>query len=169
MNPYQPYSMNSYTQYQQAYPQQFYPQQMQNPQMDRLAQLQSMQQSLQPAQMSPAFQGLTGRIVEDFNVITANDVPMDGNGAVFIKRDGSEIQVRNWTANGTIATTSYIPVLEPKGEQTGILPNQNRELKFDEVLGLIGAVSEKVDGLSARLDDFIKTKASSRTKKEVDE
>ena len=90
MNPYQTYSMNSYPQYQQAYPQQFYPQQMQNPQMDRLAQLQSMQQSLQPTQMSPAFQGLTGRIVEDFNVITANDVPMDGNGAVLFGKDAMQ-------------------------------------------------------------------------------
>lgn len=164
MQQYPNYWINNYPQYQQ---QPMYQNQNVNPYMDQLSQLRSMQQI--PVPQQNAYQGLNSRLVDDFNVITANDVPMDGNGAIFIKKDGSEIQHRNWTAQGTIATTSYIPVLEPKGEQTGILPNQNRELKFDEVLGLIGAVSEKVDGLSARLDDFIKTKASSRTKKEVDE
>lgn len=169
MQMYPNYLMNNNQQYPQQGYVNGYPQMQQgiNPYMDQLSQLRSMQNTVPQQQVM--MQGLMARMVDDFNIITANDVPMDGNGAVFIKRDGSEIQVRNWTANGTIATTSYIPVLEPKGEQTGILPNQNRELKFDEVLGLIGAVSEKVDGLSARLDDFIKTKASSRTKKEVDE
>lgn len=167
MNPYQSYSMNNYPQYQQTYPQGFYPQQMQNPQMDRLAQLQAMQQSLQPTQISPAFQGLMGRIVDDFGVITANDVPMDGNGAVFIKRDGSEIQIRNWTANGTISSTSFIPVLEPKNDSTGTSPSSVNGVKLDDVLGLIEAVSSKVDGLSSKLEDFMKPKVS-RAKREDD-
>lgn len=165
MNMYQPYSMNNYPQYQQIYPQQM----IQQP-MDRLAQLQAMQnQNIQQSQMQTLYSGLSGRIVEDFGVITANDVPMDGSGAVFIKRDGSEIQVRNWTANGTIATTSYMPVLEPKNEQTGILSNQAGGIKIDEVLGQISAVSSKVDNLTLRLDEFIKSKSVSKVKKEVEE
>lgn len=159
MNPYQNYSMNNYAQYQQAYPN-FYPQQVQNPQMDRLAHLQAMQQSLQPTQMSPAFQGLMGRIVDDFGVITANDVPMDGNGAVFIKRDGSEIQVRNWTASGTIASTSFIPVLEPKNDSAGVLSQNASGIKLNDVLGLIEGISTKVDGLSFKLEEFMKSKTT---------
>lgn len=112
MNPYQNYSMNSYQQYQQPVYQQ-----MPNPYMDRMQQLQNMQQQLNTPQIQPVqqmqqmFQGLSGRIVDDFNVITANDVPMDGNGAIFVKKDGSEIQVRNWTAQGTIHTSVFKPVM----------------------------------------------------------
>lgn len=170
MNPYQSYSMNSYQPYTApSYSQQpMYTQQMQAPQMDRLAQLQAMQQSLQSAQMQPAYQGLMGRIVDDFGAITANDVPMNGMGAVFIKKDGSEIQIRNWTANGTIATTSYSPVLEAKEEKVGNLPSVNTEARFDEVLNLVGTISDKVDNLAAQLNDFAKPKSNNRTKKEDD-
>ena len=169
MNLYQPYSMNNYQPYSPGYPQQQpYPQQMQNPQMDRLAQLQAMQQSLQPAQMQPTYQGIFGRIVDDFGAITANDVPMNGIGAVFIKKDGSEIQIRNWNANGTIATTSYIPILEPQNAETGInTPNPNG-LNLGELTSLIGAISQKVDGLSLQLNDLLKSKTGTQAEKEGD-
>lgn len=157
MNPYQPYSMNNYQQpYQSPYNQQpFYSQPMQNPQMDRYNQLQAMQQSLQPVQPQQNYPGLFGRIVDDFNLITANDVPMNGGGAVFIKKDGSEIQIRSWTANGTIATTSYSPVLEVNNAEANISTPNETELKFGELATLIGAVSDKVDSLTIRLDSFI--------------
>ena len=79
----------------------------------------SQQNYVQPTQMAGANQqqiGLNGRIIDDFNILSANDVPMDGNGAIFIKKDGSEIQLRNWTANGTIQTTSYKPILDSNSE-----------------------------------------------------
>jgi hypothetical protein len=128
---------------------------MQNPQMDRYNQLQAMQQSLQPVQSQQNYPGLFGRIVDDFNLITANDVPMNGGGAVFIKKDGSEIQIRSWTANGTIATTSYSPVLEVNNAGANISTPNETELKFGELATLIGTVSDKVDSLTIRLDSFI--------------
>lgn len=166
MNPYQPYSMNNYQPYQNGIYQQpqMYPQQM-----DRIAQLQAMQQSLHPTQMPTSYQGLMGRIVDDFGVISANDVPMDGNGAVFIKRDGSEVQIRNWTANGTIATTSYMPVLEAHGQGQSNSPLNANGLNMGEIMSLIGAISEKVDNVSLQLNDLLKTKSVSKSKKEVDE
>ena len=170
MNQYQPYSMNNnYMPYQNGMYQQpqMYPQQMQNPQMDRLAQLQAMQQSLQPAQMQPAYQGLFGRVVDDFGAITANDVPMNGLGAVFIKKDGSEVQIRNWTANGTIATTSYMPVLEPNNAEANTSAPNESGLRLSELTTLIEGVSGKVDKLSTRFDDFIK-KSKPTSKKEDD-
>lgn len=162
MNPYQPYSMNNYQQPYQTYNQQsFYSQPMQNPQMDRYNQLQAMQQSLQPVQPQQNYPGLFGRIVDDFSLITANDVPMNGGGAVFIKKDGSEIQIRSWTANGTIATTSYSPILESNNAEANISTPSETELKFGELATLIGAVSDKVDSLTIRLDSFINnTKAN---------
>ena len=170
MNPYQPYSMNNYQPYTTpGYPQQqMYTQQMQAPQMDRLAQLQAMQQSLQQAQMPPAYQGILGRIVDDFGAITANDVPMNGMGAVFIKKDGSEVQIRNWTANGTIAMTSYTPVLEPQNADPSISSPNANGMNMGEIMSLIGTISEKVDGVSLQLNDLLKTKTNSRAKKEDD-
>lgn len=44
--------------------------------------------------------GMSGRYVNDFSEITANDVPMNGQGEVFVKNDLSEVQIRAWNANG---------------------------------------------------------------------
>ena len=168
MNTYQPYSMNNYQQYPNSYPQQpFYPQMNLSPQLDRYNQLQAMQQSLQPVQTQQNYPGLFGRIVDDFGMITANDVPMNGSGAVFIKKDGSEIQVRSWTANGTIATTSYAPIIEPNNAEANISTPDNNGLKISELTALIEGVSEKVDKLSLQFDDIIK-KSKSASKKEDD-
>lgn len=117
MQQYPNYWINNYPQYQQ---QPMYQNQNVNPYMDQLSQLRSMQQM--PVPQQNAYQGLNSRLVDDFNVITANDVPMDGNGAIFIKKDGSEIQHRNWTAQGTIATSVFKPVSSdtpsiPQGSQ----------------------------------------------------
>ena len=103
MGPYQNFSYPQMNNYNQPY----------NPMMNaqqRLAQMeQQYPQFAQPMQFQPQISqhlGLNGAIVDDFGVISANDVPMDGNGAIFIKKDGSEIQLRNWTANGKIGRAS---------------------------------------------------------------
>ena len=161
MYQYPNYSMNNAPQFQQQYQ----PQQMPIQYMDRLSQLQAAQQPMMHQQMQRA-PGLNGGVVEDFNVITANDVPMDGNGAVFIKRDGSEIQVRNWTAQGTISTSRFKPVLD---EQT-----TNPSLDSgNAVIGLSGEVAEafmrRFDEMDKRFDRLEKSmtkQPASRSKKE---
>lgn len=107
----------------QTYPQ-YYPQMnnygqrynTQQPYMDRLAGLQQYQQALQQSQMQRQTQqmplGLNGKMVDVVDQITANDVPMDGSVAIFPKKDMSEIYLKSWTPNGTIATVVFKPVLE---------------------------------------------------------
>ena len=107
----------------QTYPQ-YYPQMnnygqrynTQQPYMDRLAGLQQYQQALQQPQMQRQTQqmplGLNGKMVDVVDQITANDVPMDGSVAIFPKKDMSEIYLKSWTPNGTIATVVFKPVLE---------------------------------------------------------
>lgn len=162
MHQFQNYSMNNGYQYQNPYQQQMYAQQIANPQIDRMAQLQSMQQTLQPQYP----QGLLGKIVDDFNSITANDVPMNGVGAVFVKRDGTEIQIRNWTANGTIATSSYIPVI-PEKEEVVDISSRIESDSLKELLERFDKLSEKVDGISIQINDITKPKTS-KIKKEED-
>lgn len=133
------------------------------PYMDRLSQLQSMQQSMQqpPAQIS----GLNGRVVEVAENILASDVPMDGSFAVFPKRDLSEVYVKYWTGEGKIATISFKPISEA---QADISPTDNTSLRFDELSNALGGLYDKVDNLSNRIDEVLKSKGSQRSKERSD-
>lgn len=170
MGPYQNYYPNNQMpMYSQGY----------NPMMNaqqRLAQMEQQypqfagQNYMQPTQMSGAGQqqfGLNGRIVDDFNILSANDVPMDGNGAVFIKKDGSEIQLRNWTANGTIQTTSYKPILEQNSENGANIPQMDLNGLYEDVRALRGEISERFDRLEKSMTNSSTKTISSKTKKEV--
>ena len=159
-NPYQ----NNYAQFGQMSP-------MQNPYAERMNQLQQYQQSLQmsPTQMSGTNQtqpiGLNCRIIDDFNMIVANDVPMDGNGAVFMKRDGSEMQWRNWSANGTIVTTSYLPVIDQKPEESTNIPQNDFTALNEDVKALREEINERFDRLEKSMSGSAAKPTASKTKK----
>lgn len=156
MQQYQNYWMNSYPQqYQQpVYPNQQFQQNQQmnqqNPYLDQLSQLRMQQ--MQPVQNQVP--GLMGRLVDDFNVITANDVPMDGNGAVFIKKDGSEIQVRNWTAQGTIATNVFKPVQMEQPKEVSIATEKTEIRLSDDVVALL---QKNFEDINKRFDALEKS------------
>lgn len=141
MFPYQNYG--GYPQYQQPHmPMQY---------MDRLGQLQNMQQPQMMQQPVQRSMNISGGVVDDFGMITANDVPMDGTGAVFIKRDGSEIQIRNWTANGTISTSVFKPIkMEEMSKTPDNLPNGLEALyttfedKFNQLFNKIDKLEESM-------------------------
>jgi hypothetical protein len=110
----------------------------------RLAQMeqQYQQQNMFPAQMSGS---LAGRMVDSFDSVTANDVPMDSSGAIFIKRDNSEIQHRIWNADGTIKMTSYKPVLDTLNANASKLSKNGENVK-------IGLSDEATEGIMNRFD-----------------
>lgn len=172
MQPYQNY-LNQPTQaVQPMYP--TYNFQPQNPYIDRYAQNQQMVSGAQvtlpnqQTQQVQQLQGLNGRIVDDFSTISANDVPMDAMGALFIKSDGTEIQRRVWTSNGTIATSRFKPVLE---DQTNNLPQVEEKAVFDLSEASTEVFMKRFDDITERLDkmekNFGKT-ATPRGKKEVE-
>ena len=133
----------------------YQPQQM--PQyVDRMSQLQGMQQQLQPVQQHTP--GLIGRIVENFDAITANDVPMDGNGAVFVKNDGSEIQIRNWTSQGTIATSRFKPVQNAQVDNSATAGETPAEKTYKELEGMFQKRFDELDGKLERLEKAIAKK-----------
>lgn len=168
MNPYNPYlnqqqMMNS--PYQNGYSPMLSPQQrlmqmeQQYPQFSQ--QNQFMQQPNQP-------QGIVGKIVNDFSELTANDVPMNGSAAFFPKADGSEIQARAWTANGTIQTIVYKPVqTENQSEATNI-----PQMDFNALNEDVRALREDIKGVREMIEKSINVptpKATTRNKKEADE
>ena len=167
MQPYQNYLNPPTPAVQQMYP--TYNFQPQNPYIDRYAQNQAMQQISQ-AQNQPVqqLQGLNGRIVDDFSMITANDVPMDAMGALFIKSDGTEIQRRVWTSNGTIATSRFKPVLE---EQPNNLPQGEEKAVFDLSDASTEVFMKRFDDITERLDKMEKSFgkiSSAKSKREVE-
>lgn len=51
---------------------------------------------------------MVGRIVTDINVVTPQEVPMNGGVGIFPIQDGSCIYVKSWTTDGRIQTNRYV-------------------------------------------------------------
>lgn len=150
----------------QAYPN--YSQPMMNPYQNNYNPMLSPQQRLmQMEQQYPQFaqqnqfiqqpmqqnqpQGLNCVIVDDFNAISANDVPMDGKGAVFMLRGGSQIEWRNWTANGTIQTVPYSPVQTENTEQATNIP----QMDFNALNEDVRALREDIKEMRSMIENSI--------------
>lgn len=87
---------------------------------------------------------MPGRMVDNFESISVNEVSMDGNASVFLKKDLSEIQVRKWGSDGRIYTTSYKPILDDLSTKQA--NNQSEELSaLNERLQ---AIEDKIDRLA---------------------
>ena len=159
--------------YQTFYPQMNnnYQMQMQNPYMERMAQLQQYQQSLQqpvvPTQMSGANQmSALGKMVDSIDVVKATDIPMDGNAYYFPKADGTEVYCKQWLQNGTTRILTFKPVLEDN-------PNNVSSDTEKFKIGLSDEVTEvfmkRFDELEKRIDDLMPKRTVARSKKESEE
>lgn len=152
MNPYQ--QQNNY-------------QPMQNPYM---AQMGQYQQNFQP-QVQQVQQpiGLVGRAVNDFSEIKADDVPMNGTPAIFVKNDMSEIEVRIWGKDGLIRPTSYKPVLDQNQADATNIP----QMDFNALNEDVRALREDIKGVREIIEKSMNVPTpkvtSSRTKKGADE
>lgn len=155
MQPWTNYSMTN-----QQFQQPMY--QQPNPYMERLNNLQQFQQQLQVPAQPIMPQGVMARFVDGFESITANDVPMNG-GAIFVKNDGSEVQVRQWNANGTISTTSYLPQIDDLSTQVTNSPSNDFSSQFDAFNEVLRGVQEDVRALNEKIDKIGKP---NRAKKE---
>lgn len=157
-----------------SYQQQMNPYQQQNNyqpmQSQYIPQMGQYQQNFQP-QIQQIQQpiGLVGRAVNDFSEIKADDVPMNGTPAIFVKNDMSEIEVRIWGKDGLIRPTSYKPILEQdQSEQTNI-PQMN----FNALNEDVKALREDIKGVREMIEKSINVPTqkttSSRAKKGADE
>lgn len=55
------------------------------------------------------FHSIPGRLVNNLDEITPQEVPMDGSVSLFPQNDYSAIYAKTWTKDGTIATVKFIP------------------------------------------------------------
>ena len=130
MNPYQ--QQNNYQAMQSQY----------------IPQMGQYQQNFQP-QMQPAQQpiGLVGRAVNDFSEIKADDVPMNGTPAIFVKNDMSEIEVRIWGKDGLIRPTSYKPILEQNNADATNIPQMDFNALNEDVRALREDIMARFDSI----------------------
>ena len=161
----------------QTYPT-FYPQmnnnyqtQTQNPYMERMAQLQQYQQSLQqpmlPTQMSGTNQmSALGKMVDSIDVVKATDIPMDGNAYYFPKADGTEVYCKQWLQNGTTRILTFKPVFE---DNPNNLSSDTEKLKISLSDDVTEVFMKRFDELEKRIDDLMPKKTVSRAKKESEE
>lgn len=96
--------------------------------------------------------GIVTKTVDDFGYITANDVPMDGNGAIFIKKDGSEIQRRVWTAQGNIIVTSYLPQIATQNDSAVNVSSETEKSNLGAFNEFTEAFNEKMKSLNDKID-----------------
>ena len=150
---------------------------MSNPYMDRMAQLQQYQQSLQQPmqnivsnQIPGANQQYTpmGKIIENVDVLKTTEVPMDGNIYYFPKADGSEIYSKQWLANGTTRILTFKPVFE---DNTNTLSSDTEKLKIGLSDDVTDVFMKRFDDIEKRLEEFISksaNKSTTRSKKDGD-
>lgn len=156
----------------------FQPQQMNNPyqgsyqpmQNPYMAQMGQYQQNFQPPVQQPQqqSQGLVCKPVVDASNVSPNDVPMDGNAAVFPKNDFSEIYVKSWTPNGTIQTIVYKPV-QPENQSEGTnIPHMDFNALNEDVRALREDILARLDSIEKSMSSTT-PKTTSRAKKGADE
>lgn len=103
--------------------------------------------------MPPQVQTATvpGKIVNDFNEVMANDVPLDGRVAVFMKNDYSEMQARSWQPDGTIRTVRFTAAIPQAKNEPQVEQKTPEMANFDVLNGIaeqIATLNEKIDRLS---------------------
>lgn len=141
--------------------------QMQNPYTDRSVQMQQYQQpQMMPSQMPGSYQqpGLIGKVVNDVSMVSPNDVPMDGNIAIFPKGDMSEIYCKQWKQDGTIQTVVYKPILDQNTEQGTNIP----QMDFNALNEDVRALREDIKGVRDMIEKSMAAptvKTSQRGKK----
>ena len=141
--------------YQQNFSQ---PMQMQNPYIDRMAQMQYQQNFQQQVQQQP--QGLICKPVGDASNVSPNDVPMDGNPAVFPKNDFTEIYVKSWTPNGTIQTIVYKPINPENQSESTNMPQMDFNALNEDVRALREDILSRLDAIEKSV-----AKPNARSKK----
>ena len=139
--------------------------QMPNPYMDRMAQLQQYQQSLQQP-VSQAQMPAIGKIVDSIDVVKAADIPMDGNSYYFPKADGTEVYCKQWLQNGTTRILTFKPVLE---DNPNNVSSDTEKLKISISDEVTEVFMKRFDELEKRIDDLMPKKTVSRAKKESEE
>lgn len=85
----------------------------------------------QGVQRPQASSFIPGRMVNNSDEITPQEVPMDGSVSLFPQADYSAIYAKTWTKDGTIATVKFIPE-QPQNAAPQKSPIEERLDRIDQ-------------------------------------
>lgn len=89
----------------------------------------------------PAYQVLPGRVVNNSDEITPQEVPMDGSVSLFPQQDYSCIYAKTWTKEGAIATMKFVP----EQPQTATGQKSPLEERLDRIDQRLEALDKKLN------------------------
>lgn len=125
-----------------------------------------------PQRIQPEPQGIMGKIVQNAEMITANDVPLNGSVAFFPKQDLSEIYAKSWTADGVIRTMTFKPA---QNEEVSNSPTESTESQIGAILNVTDGLEKTLNEIVSKIDNLEKNLAkpaaktrSSSVKKEAE-
>lgn len=114
-----------------------------------------------PQRIQPEPQGIMGKIVQNAEMITANDVPLNGSVAFFPKQDLSEIYAKSWTADGVIRTMTFKPV---QNEGVSNLPTESTESQIGAILNVTDGLEKTLNEIVSKIDNLEKNLAKPAAK-----
>lgn len=95
-------------------------------------------------QQPSAPMNIIGRVVRQIDEVAPNEVPMDGSISFFPQSDLSCVYAKQWTKDGTIATTRY--VLEQTSISNGDNPKESNDMyaaimsRLDKIEGIVASI-----------------------------
>lgn len=104
---------------------------------------------------------IMGKIVQNAEMITANDVPLNGSVAFFPKQDLSEIYAKSWTADGVIRTMTFKPI---QNEEVGNLSTESTESQIGAILNVTDGLEKTLNEIVSKIDNLEKNLAKPATK-----
>ena len=101
-----------------------------------------------PVFQQPVPQNNNTRLVNNFNEIQVNEIPMDGSYKLFAKSDMSEVQARAWNNNGTISIMEYSLKKPLEIEKANNVSTTDFKAEIQPILDEIKALNDKIDKIT---------------------
>lgn len=98
--------------------------------------------------------GINGRVVDNFDSISVNEVPMTGI-SVFPKTDLSEVVVKKWTPNGTIQTLRFGAFQGDLAPQTTNVSTNTETSPYDGARADIQGLNDMLSEINSKLDKLM--------------
>ena len=104
---------------------------------------------------------IMGKIVQNAEMITANDVPLNGSVAFFPKQDLSEIYAKSWTSDGVIRTMTFKPI---QNEEVSNLSTESTESQIGAILNVTDGLEKTLNEIVCKIDNLEKNLTKQATK-----
>ncbi len=114
------------------------------------------QQPQTPQYIPQTIMQINGRLIDNIESVSANDVPMTGI-SVFPKADMSEVYIKSWQPNGTIQTLRFLPYKPIENVKADTLLSNDTEPPKWASMEVTDGIMNRLDSIEERLDKLAKS------------